>query len=404
MNLTKNTTQKLISLLFAIVFWIFVMDTENPEIVKPFNRIPIEYLGIEQLSEEQLEIVGDYTRVLDVKVRGRRNDVLTLSSKDVRITADLYQAKEGDGVFPIVVTILNNNVSIESVESTSVKLTFDAIIEREVKVTIHKNGEISPPYSLDEVTSNPPNVIVKGPKRFVGEIDAVVANVDLSDASSDFEWISTLMPLDVNGDVINRLTLSSKEATITTKILMEKVVPVVPLIVDELPLGYELTSALLNHDSVTLIGNPDIIAGIDGVTIDPVSLSGRIISSSEDVELALPNGVKASSSQEFKLDLTIEPIVERAFDLSIDQITWLNKDENVQIKLVDGEFYTLTLKGIESLIKDLTIDDLKLLVEVSDLVIGENTLPVTLVIDDEIEWTMPEDLRVIKIELLDTQQ
>ena len=95
LNITKNTTQKLFSLIFALVFWIFVMDTENPETIRVIGRVPVTLLGVEQLVAKELQIVEEGPFTIDLKVKGRRKEVIAFKAGDLKVTVDLFQAQRG---------------------------------------------------------------------------------------------------------------------------------------------------------------------------------------------------------------------------------------------------------------------------------------------------------------------
>lgn len=42
---SRNTAPKVLSLVFALVFWIFVMDNVNPEMTRVFDNVPVELVG-----------------------------------------------------------------------------------------------------------------------------------------------------------------------------------------------------------------------------------------------------------------------------------------------------------------------------------------------------------------------
>ena len=55
----RNTAPKIISLIFAIVFWVYVMDQVNPEIIKEYDDIRVEIVGAEQISTEGLILMNN---------------------------------------------------------------------------------------------------------------------------------------------------------------------------------------------------------------------------------------------------------------------------------------------------------------------------------------------------------
>nr|WP_243201548.1 MULTISPECIES: CdaR family protein [unclassified Fusibacter] len=264
-------------------------------------------------------------------------------------------------------------------------------------IEIVQKGSVEAPYIFGGVSSVPKDVVVSGPRRFVDKVTHVVAHIDLTEARSTFEWVSTLVPLDENDEVVNKVTLSSKETKLIANIMEEKTVRIVPLIVDELPLGYKLISAALDNQLVTLVGITEVIDQLDGVTIEPISLKDRTESKAEEVILSLPAGVTESVESVHVLNLEIEAVVERAFSPTSDQITWLNQAENTEVVITDPQLLEIVLSGVESQINQIELEDIKLLIELSEKAPGEYILPVTLVVDADVEWLLPVEDRQVNV-------
>ena len=88
-RISKNTAPKLLSIFAAVVFWLYVMNQVNPEIIRDLENIPVKLIGVDELKSQGFEIMGETDFMVDVKVKGRRNEVLSVASDNIEIIADL---------------------------------------------------------------------------------------------------------------------------------------------------------------------------------------------------------------------------------------------------------------------------------------------------------------------------
>ncbi len=70
----KDLSTKIISLLFAIFMWFYIIQVQDPEIEKIIKDIPVQFTKTE-LEERGLTLTNDKEVQIDVKVRGQRKRI-----------------------------------------------------------------------------------------------------------------------------------------------------------------------------------------------------------------------------------------------------------------------------------------------------------------------------------------
>ena len=166
-KLSRNTTPKMISLIFAIVLWIYVMDQVNPEIIKEYNDIKVEIVGVEQLSNEGLIMLSGENQYVTIKVQGRRNDLLSFDENYLVITADIRGYQKGLNTVPIDKRVLVDSVSIVDISKSEIKVELDKIVSQQKVVRVDRTGTVDTGYELGNFTQSKAEVIVKGPETLV---------------------------------------------------------------------------------------------------------------------------------------------------------------------------------------------------------------------------------------------
>src|SRR5215475_3680822 len=89
--LTHNWLTKLFALALATMLWIAISGQENSEIGM---AIPLEYRNI----PSRLEVVGDATNSVEVRLRGASALLREISSRDVSAILDLNGVRPGEKI------------------------------------------------------------------------------------------------------------------------------------------------------------------------------------------------------------------------------------------------------------------------------------------------------------------
>lgn len=83
--LTKDFTIKLLSLVLAFLLWLYVMGEENPEIPYEINDVPVKLINSDTLEKKGLIVLDEKNYTVNVKVRGRRSDVLNIAAQNISV-------------------------------------------------------------------------------------------------------------------------------------------------------------------------------------------------------------------------------------------------------------------------------------------------------------------------------
>lgn len=79
MIMTKNLNYKIVSVITAILLWIYVVATVNPTIEREYKNVPIIYKNLDYIYSNDLDIVGEKYANVNVKLSGQTNDFINVS-------------------------------------------------------------------------------------------------------------------------------------------------------------------------------------------------------------------------------------------------------------------------------------------------------------------------------------
>lgn len=388
MNLTKNTTQKLFSLVFAIVFWLFVMDTENPEMTKVINRVPVTLLGIEQTEAQGLQNMSADERFVDIRVHGRRKDVLALAVGDFKATVDVFQAKKGIMNFPLTVKVLREGITVDSLSQTMFELDFDQVIDSSKPVKIEIVGEPPEPYYLEPAKLETDYIDVSGPERVVNQVAYIQGVMDVTGVTASFKSEFSLVAVDAQGKVLEGVELSQSKQSVAFEIMKERRVPVVADVIGSLPEGFVLLETLLSQEDVAIVGPEALVDAVVELKTQPIKLDGLKNNWEENVQFVLPQGIKIRPTEVVKMKMTVESIKRANFSVAPDQVKWLNQKSEFEMAFENGDI-EISLEGASRFMDALKVSDIVVEIDLLGLEPGRHRLPINVVVPQNITWLRP---------------
>ncbi len=153
-------TQLAVSLLVALVFWVFLI-TGQGEITEKVLSVPVQFSGL----PSGLFLAGEKFDEARVHLAGSAADMNNLSLNQVNVNLDLSSAAAGKQ--NLVVTEQNlrlpKGIQLLDVTPTSIQVTLVAIVEQEMPVVPQLVGQLPRGLNLDQVIVNPQKVLVRMP-------------------------------------------------------------------------------------------------------------------------------------------------------------------------------------------------------------------------------------------------
>lgn len=375
-NFKKKTMPKILSLMFAIIFWLYVMDQVNPEMVRTISNLPVEILNQEVIQSGGYVVLEENIPTVSVKIKGRRKAVMNIKPEDIILSADVKEFHRGVNYFPIGKKIFSDNVTVESLSENKIQMTIDRLTEVTKDITIKTTGKLGEGESLGEITPSLKQVVVKGPETMVKSVVGVVGELDLATAENNAVANINLKAVDKNGQTVQGVSLSSLSVSVTLGVLKENSAKVEAVLTGSTPMGYKITQVDILPQTVALKGKAENFVTAAVIKTQSIDISG--ITSSQDLNVALdiPTGSEyVDLPKTVKVHLTVEKIEEREFVLSASQIKWLNVPAGIGVNLADSERkITVKIKGVSSVMEKLTEKDIQLDGDAGDL--KEGTLKI----------------------------
>ncbi len=303
----KDLSTKLISLLFAIFLWFYIIQVQNPEIEKTIRDIPVQFTKSE-LEERGLTLMNDKETQINVKIRGQRKYLSSIKKEDITIVADVTDINS-TGTHTISTNVILPYGNIELLEQSlqHITVTVDEIVVAEKEVILQKIGEPKNGYCVSDYEINPKKVKIKGPKSIVSTIEALAAEVDVDGKNEDVTVADApLKFIGTSGEPFNTpyVTLEQEIADVHCTISKEKTVQIDVRFADGV--NTEKEQYVLDDSSVKTIkiaGATDAIEKIDKISTKQITRSMISAAGEVEVTLEIPAGVMSKDGEKIKLKL-----------------------------------------------------------------------------------------------------
>lgn len=304
--LTRNVGLKVISLVFAILLWAYVLVVLNPVRTKNISDVTISLEGYNDLLSRNLIVVDQDLGMADVSVNAEITNHASLDASRITCRASLSTIT-GAGTFrlPVSATVQGNLGSVSEMHPSTVTVEVDKLVKKTVPVRVVYSGFLPDGYEvLSESYSN--TISVEGAARFVENAVRAVATIDLTDRTADISETVKVVFYNAEGEEIDVVTRTGDAPSVLVYVSISAVkkVPVVPQLnlLDE---DYYDVSTQSKPDYVYIYGDVEVLNTVDEVLTENVVLTEEAGIQSLDTTLILPEGTSLKSGQTSKVKLTV---------------------------------------------------------------------------------------------------
>lgn len=268
-RLGKNMMAKVLSLILAVVLWVYVMNEQNPPVDVAYTVQP----EIRSLAAGL--VLADGVDSVRIRVRGPRRVLAGLQGGDIRAYIDLTGVGEGRHTVPVRGVVPAGLEMLEIVPDR-LTVTIEAVITKNVPVRVRTTGTLPPGTALGDITVSPPQVTVEGPRSKLDAVDQVIAVVDVSGQKADFTAVAPVKAVTRDGQTPANVTVKPDQVQVTVPVRSQvvKTLDVKPVVVGEPAPGFSVQSITTEPSRIDVQGPPDALAKVDTVYTAPVSIDG----------------------------------------------------------------------------------------------------------------------------------
>ena len=366
-KLKYNSKIKIISLLSAMVLWMYVMAIVDPEETKLFENIPVTITNKNELNERDLVIYPEQDLTTNIYVTGKLSNLKKVTKDDINVYGQINNPLEGNNEIYLKVST-SQRVNYDFKNPVMI-VTLEKIIseDKSIKVDITGSGK----NNVDNIMlqDNIDKVSISGPRSLVNKVKRVVGTVKVNGELNDFSQSIKLEPVDANGKVVEGIELEKDSVNVNITLLTQKTVPITLKLSDNSDSGVNYT---MSQNTVTIKGKKDIVDSINDIETQPVKLSEILPGTSKDIYLQVPSGITIETKY-ITIKKNSEENAVAEYTYTAENIEIRNNTENIdKSKIKFPNSINVSIEYLQS-IGSINKDDIKLYIDLNEVSLEDNT-------------------------------
>ena len=379
----KNVVITIISVIFALLLWGYVLMDTKPPRVKTVEDIIVSFDGEADLLARNLVVRGDREEILKT-VSARISTELTsyadLDASDVRATISLRNiSKAGD--YTVTINATSTVGTTLSVNPNTVQLSIDDLVSRRIPVElIYDRAALKDGYWAGEPSINRSEIEISGAYETLEAINKAVCVLDLSERSESIHESIALKLLTQDGEeapssaIISTLPSVTVDMDIYRAVTLPIKVDDVILGADSLPANYEIIAKNVTPAQIVVTGPDELLDAYTELDIDSIDVSGRTSSLLTDLAINVPEGLKILGDSTVSAYVNIREMQRTLmFPQMPVEVRGLGRQLTAALQL---EFADISVTGPASIINKLERGDIYMYVDAADLTAGTYILSV----------------------------
>lgn len=382
--LVRKNTMIFLSLIISTSIFFYVESNvlvdssaeviRNQEVIATYNK---EAYVVEGLPDKA-----------DVTLIGRKTSIyLAKQLSSGNVTVDISNLKPGTHKVD-----LNYDSAIKSVDymlnpsSVTVIIYPKMSMTKTVDIDVINQDNLETKLSVQNVTVDQNEIIIKGSEHTLNEVATVKALVDINNIIDPTEGISkinevSLVAYDSIGNIVDVEMVPSKVSATVSIVSPKATVPLKIIPKGEVELGKAISSMTTNVSEVTVYGTEDVIKDLQYI---PVIVDVTNLSQTKTFNIILDKqpGIRDISVTKVNVTISLGKETEKVIDnIKIDPIN-LDSNYSPQSLGKDSSVTSVIVKGTESVLASIDASMIKATVDLSGLGEGEHVVPVVVTGED----------------------
>lgn len=380
--ISKRSTLLFISLAFAVIMFIVV----DQKIIF-YSESSAEVLSgqaVTAMYNSEAYFIEGLPETVDIVLIGNKADLYIAKQSVVgNVVVDLTR-------FTGTIDGVTKDVNIEY--SRGLSAVDYKVNPSTVSVTIYKKDSLATTMtpeilnsdhlddkiSIENVSIDDNNVIIKGAKKYIKEVAVVKALVDMDNLTLQEEGTQVLenVPLkayDKDGNIVDVELVPSTTNVKVTVSESKKLVPIKAIPEGEVAFGLAISTIELSEKEVWIYGSKEDLQNISYV---PINIDVNQLSQNKEykMELSKPTGVKTMSINNVNVTVNVDSVATK--DIDGVTINGINVGEGLKATATSKEEgnITVTIKGVNSVIENISSDDIIAYVDLKGLGVGTHNV------------------------------
>ena len=372
----NNGFWMVLSLLAAILLWLYVTTTEGVEREITLSGVKIEFTGADALRESSGLIVTEQDRTsVNLTLRAPRRVLSKLSANNVTAVIDLSRVS-ADGRYSVSYNVVYPS-GVSSSEVYVVRSSADVInfyVDRQTRKTIPVVGSFlgstAEGYMAEEnMIFDPLVVTVSGPKTAVSQVDHAYVEISRTGVDKTLSFSTTYELIDAEGNVIEDSTIlrETEEVFVTLNVMSVKQVPLDINIVNGGGAARENTTIQIEPSYVVLGGDAAAIDSVSKIILGTIDLATFPEEYSNIYTIVPPDSTNnLTGVNEASVTVSVVGLSTQSINIGHDNITCLNVPEGYNAENIT-QALPVTVRAPEEILAQIDSENLRAVADLAGI-------------------------------------
>ena len=359
---------KVLSVIFAIALWYYVVGIQGPTIVRNYTKVPVVPINVPNES-----FVVNNLGYVTITAEGPSKIILGI--KDTDFTALVNMAGKDAGDYYLVVETRSplSNVAIKSVSPDKVKVQLETLSSLSLPISVVFQN-VPQEFLPDNPIVSPSSATVLGPESALRNVDKVYVTVDFKSIGGEDTYTLPIQIAMKEGSTNEHVYINPASCAVVIRKLTSGVNLTLPIGVNIQGIPYSsfgLKSVTVSPNTILVKGSYDVLSKINSIQTLPIDISSLTKPTDFNINLVLPDGVSSDSEKSCTVKVDIQPVTSQTFKIPITVLHSQDKTISANVDSVE-----VSLTGFKDILSSLDISSVKAEVDVTNFASGTYNLPV----------------------------
>lgn len=376
----SRTFYIIVSVILAIIFWLYVRAEVNPEQNGVIRNVPVELTGESVLASQGLAVAEVSDENVDFEIRAPASVLTTLNKRNVTAIVDVSKCAEGENVLYFTPKVASN-VNYEGTTwvgqlPETVTVRVEKLDSKIYPIEFQLRGSVAEGYQVGTAAISPETVTVSGPVEQVSQIAKVVAILEVDEMSEQYAGNLPLVLLNAQGEVLNDLdvTMDTESAYVVLPIVTVKEISLAVNLVDGGGATAEDATYEINPQKIIVAGPSEAMEGLTEISLGSVDLSKVIGSKVITMPISLsPTLENVSGISSATVTVEVSDLATRS--LEVDNISLINVPAGYRVSIVTQE-RSIVIRGRSEQIREVDASQIRIVADLGGEITTVGTYPV----------------------------
>ena len=380
-----------LSLLIAVVFWLYVDDVQGSAITETYYRVPIEFIGAEDtLPSRGLMLSEGEDITIDLKLSGPRILISGLDKDDIRIQVNLSNIS-AVGTYTLNYQLLypddvdSTKITRDWASRTMVTVEVVELYTKMIPVEVAATGEVAENYiyMAERLVLDPATLTISGREEDVDQVASARINLDLTGVSSSISRKFDYDLLDADGNVVEveGIRISDNQVQVDAPIYLIKTLDLTVKFKESPGSMLEDVEWKLEQNTIEVAGDAASLENKEDILLGEIDLSSLLSDTEMVLDISLPAGtVNISGFTTTTLTISFsDDLATKA--LSVSNISAVGLSEGQSFDRLTNSV-EVVLRGPEDILDQVTAEDVRIVVDLEEYTSnGTYSVPAQVLVD-----------------------